>query len=228
MARKPSKPRRPRKADIKAAADRAEKRAKGEPVDTPVVAIDPGIVPAAAIVKAKAAAKRKGRPTRYSKPLAKAICKMLASGLSVRAIGRRPRMPAATTILSWGNNPDHPFSEQYARSREIGLLLKAEEIVDISDDGSNDWMEREAKDGTKLGWQVNGEAVARSRLRIDTRKWMLSKMLPKLYGEKTTFEHTGKDGGPISISDETDKMALARWIAYHLTADTADDGEAVH
>lgn len=41
-------------------------------------------------------------------------------------------------------------------------------------------------------------------------------------------EVTGKDGGPIAITDETDKLSLARWIAYHLTTDTPDDGEAVH
>lgn len=230
MARKPGKSRRSKTADVKAAADRAEKRAKGEAIEEPKVAIDPIIATAVEIKKAKAATKRtRGRPTRFTPALGKAICKMLASGMSVRAIGRRSAMPAATTILLWGNNPKHPFSEQYARSRDIGLLLKAEEIVDIADDGSNDWMERIAKDGTPLGWQVNGEAVARSRLRVDTRKWMLSKMLPKLYGEKTVHEHTGKDGGPIEISDDTDKVALARWIAFHLAGSMNDtQDEPVH
>lgn len=59
---KPTKPRRPRKADIKAAADRAEKRAKGElPDETPRVPIDP-IIEAAPTVDA---APKIGRPTDY-------------------------------------------------------------------------------------------------------------------------------------------------------------------
>jgi len=228
MARKPTSKRPPKKADVKAAAARAEARSKGKPLEEPKVAIEPVIKTAAEIKKEKAIAKRRGRKSLYSAPVGKAIAKMLASGMSVRAIGARPLMPAATTILSWGNNPKHPFAEQYAIARKTGLLLRAEELVDIADDGSNDYMMRTSKDGEALGWQVNGEAVARSRLRVDTRKWVLSKMLPKIYGEKIAHEHTGKDGGPIAHTDETDKMSLARWIAFHLTAQQPDGDEAIH
>ncbi len=59
----------------------------------------------------------------------------------------------------------------------------AEEIVEIADDGRNDWMEVMSKDGESIGWRLNGEAVQRSRLRVDARKWLMSKLLPKKYGE---------------------------------------------
>ena len=221
MASKPRKSLRPSRDGIKAAADRAARRSKGEDVETPKVDLNPKIKAAATIksdaVKSKDKAKRKrGRPSLYSKPLAKAICKMLAAGMSVRAIGRRPKMPSASLILSWGKDPSHPFSAHYARAREIGFLHMADDIVEICDDGSNDWMERVAKDGTALGWQVNGEAVARSRLRVDTRKWVLSKMLPKVYGEKAAVEHSGPGGGAILVADIS-KLELARWIALQLT-----------
>ena len=58
----------------------------------------------------------------------------------------------------------------------------ADEMLEIADDGSNDWMLR--KDGDKEFYVLNGEHVQRSRLRLDTRKWLLSKALPKVYGDK--------------------------------------------
>lgn len=194
MARKP---RRVSKETIKAKADKAAARSAGEEVVEAAKPIDPVIVPAVEI-KAKAKPKRsRGRPTAYTPAVGKAVCKMLAMGMSVKAIGKREWMPRSTTILTWGNDPTHPFSDHYAKSRMIGFLNRAEEILDISDDGSNDYMERRDKDGGSLGWMVNGEAVARSRLRVETRKWVLSKMLPKIYGDKLAMEHSGKDGGPI-------------------------------
>ena len=57
-----------------------------------------------------------------------------------------------------------------------------EEILDIADDGSNDYME------TKGGYKINSESIARSRLRIDARKWIMSKMQPKKYGDKLELE----------------------------------------
>lgn len=188
MARKP---RRVSKDTIKAKADKAAKRSAGEEIVEPIKPIDPPIVPAVVLKKkAKPApARARGRPTKYTPAVGKAVFKMLARGLSVKQIGKRPWMPACPTILSWGNDPNHPFSDQYAKGRMLGFLARADEVLDIADDGSNDWMERISKDGEALGWVVNGEAVARSRLRVETRKWMLSKMLPKLYGEKIAHEH---------------------------------------
>ncbi|WP_074633943.1 hypothetical protein [Nitrosospira multiformis] len=54
----------------------------------------------------------------------------------------------------------------------------AEHALDIADDGSNDWME--SHDPENRGWQFNGEHVQRSRLRVETRKWFLSKLMPKV------------------------------------------------
>ena len=66
----------------------------------------------------------------------------------------------------------------------------AEEIQDIADDSSNDWIEIEKRDGTSYEI-VNKEAVLRSRLRVDTRKWLMSKLKPKKYGEKLDLTSGG-------------------------------------
>jgi hypothetical protein len=47
---------------------------------------------------------------------------------------------------------------------------------------------------------LSADVIAHKRVQIDTRKWMLSKMLPKVYGDKVTTEHSGVDGGPIAIA----------------------------
>ena len=62
----------------------------------------------------------------------------------------------------------------------------ADELFAIADDGSNDWQEGQ------FGPMFNKEAAARSRLRVDTRKWYLSKVLPKVYGERVALEHSGE------------------------------------
>ncbi len=90
----------------------------------------------------------------------------------------------------------------------------ADETVEISDDGRNDWMERQSEED-KERYVLNGEHVQRSRLRVDTRKWLLSKALPKMFGDKITQELTGKDGGPITTADLTDQE-IARRLAFML------------
>jgi hypothetical protein len=74
------------------------------------------------------------------------------------------------------------------RAREEQADYFAEEILEIADDATNDWMERRDREGNNIGWQENGEAMQRSRLRVDARKWLMSKMAPKKYGEKSTVD----------------------------------------
>jgi hypothetical protein len=73
----------------------------------------------------------------------------------------------------------------------------ADEIVEIIDDGRNDWMERLDKEGQGIGWSLNGEHVARSKLRAEKRQWLLSKALPKIYGDKLAL--TDPDGGALTV-----------------------------
>lgn len=68
--------------------------------------------------------------------------------------------------------------ERYARAREIRADVIFQEIIEISDDSSQDELD------TEFGVKENKEFVNRSRLKIEARKWVLSKMNPKKYGEK--------------------------------------------
>lgn len=102
--------------------------------------------------------------------------------MTLREVCRQENMPPESTVRLWALNDVEGFSAQYTRARQIGYHGMADELIEIADDGANDWMERQGDDG--VGWALNGEHLQRSRLRVDTRKWMLSKVLPKIYGDK--------------------------------------------
>lgn len=132
----------------------------------------------------------------YTQAVADEICRRMAAGESLRQVCRSEGMPAASTVVLWAQ--EHPeFAEQYARARSLLLEHWAEEILDISDDGSNDWMEREGREGRKET-VVDYDHIARSRLRVDTRKWLLSKLAPKKYGDR--LELAGDPQNPLTVS----------------------------
>ena|ERR1017187_9119443 len=72
----------------------------------------------------------------------------------------------------------------YAHAREARGEKMAEEILKIADDGSNDTYVIAGDDGNPDQERTNHDVIARSRLRVDSRKWLASKMFPKRYGDK--------------------------------------------
>jgi hypothetical protein len=123
----------------------------------------------------------RGGPPKYTPELAAEIIDRLEQGETLIAICRTEGMPVESAVRQWVNADVDGFAAKYARAREHGYQRMADEIIEISDDGSNDWMLR--NDPDNRGYRVNGEATSRSRLRVDTRKWLLGKVLPKIYGE---------------------------------------------
>lgn len=157
-----------------------------------------------------------GRPSTFAQDIADAICERLMDGESLRTICKSDDMPAASTVFRW-LTLHKPFSEQYARAREIQADLLFDDVLDIADDGTNDWMQRANADGTLGDVVLNGEHVQRSKLRVDARKWMAGKLAPKKYGERVVNEHTGPNGGPIQTEDLSARD-VARRIAFALAA----------
>jgi hypothetical protein len=148
-----------------------------------------------------------GRPSKFSNRLAEKICKRLAEGESVRTIIKDEDMPSASTIFRWLlDETKKPFWEQYEKARNIQAELMFEELLEIADDGRNDYEERQREAGDAYV-VLNSEHVQRSRLRVDVRKWYLSKVLPKKFGDKAALELTSKDGAELfsslkELSDE--------------------------
>lgn len=140
------------------------------------------------------------RPSEFKPETANAICERLINGESLRKICLSDDMPSASTVCRWlATNAE--FREQYAHARDAQADTLADEILDISDDGTNDWM---ADKEEEEGFRYNGDAVQRSRLRVDSRKWLAAKLAPKRYGERTTLEHTDPEGkNPFAVMMES-------------------------
>lgn len=127
-------------------------------------------------------------PVRYSAALAERICERLAGGESLRGICSDAGMPPAHSVLRWARDDKEGFSEQYARAREIGYTLLADEIISIADTPQIGTKSVSKATGMEI---TEGDMIEHRRLQVDTRKWMLSKMLPKVYGDKQQVEHSG-------------------------------------
>ena len=124
-----------------------------------------------------------GRPSLYTPELIERICERLETGEPMAQICRGDGMPAYRTVKDWiDGKPD--VSAAIARAREIGFDAIAAGTLEIADDARNDWMERLGDEETPVGYQLNGEQIQRSRLRVDTRLKLLAKWDPKRYGDK--------------------------------------------
>lgn len=131
-----------------------------------------------------------GRPSDYTQELADKICEELAQGKSMRTVCHSDEMPAMSTVFKWLREKEG-FSEQYVKAKQEATDAMAEDILDIADDGSNDLMTIQKG---KQSYEVeNKEVTNRSRLRVDTRKWLMSKMKPKKYGDRIDMTTNGKD-----------------------------------
>lgn len=140
----------------------------------------------------------------YDKAIFDVICKRMSAGESLRAICKDDGMPAPSTVRLWVLQ-DQEYAERYARARSDLYEHWADEILDIADDGKNDFMERE-KEAGRVETVPDHEHINRSRLRVDSRKWLLSKLVPKQYGDKQTLEHTGPDGGAVQVAMDQEQL----------------------
>ena len=168
---------------------------------------------------------KNGRPSIHSAELAAAICERLAAGESLLSICGEEGMPSRPTVHSWINENKDGFSAMYARAREVGLDVMADEILKISDDSTQDTMLTEG------GEKPDSEWMARSKLRVDSRKWLLAKLAPKKYGERTAVELSGS----LAIHDMTEDeikaelaMLAAQGVPVPGVAPAAqDDGDSL-
>lgn len=111
----------------------------------------------------------------YTTEVGDAICERIASGESLRSVCRDKAMPNKSTVLRWLVS-EQAFRAQYEVSKDVGIDERFEEIDELV-----------AKESD----------TPRARLIWDMRRWELSKLAPKKYGDKITQEHTGEGGGPV-------------------------------
>lgn len=145
----------------------------------------------------------------FTQAVADEICERLMHGETLRQIVLDDAMPARATVHRWLASMES-FRDQYAQAREYQADTIFDEMFDIADDGTNDWMLR--KQGEDDIEVVNHEHIQRSKLRIDTRKWALARMSPKKYGDKVETTLRGDADAPLEVEDRS----VARQIAFLL------------
>ncbi len=129
----------------------------------------------------------------------------IINGESLSSILRDKDMPSRPTFYVWiKDNVD--LSNRYARATLIRADVIFEEMFDIADNGTNDYVSVDIGEGIEVQ-KLNTDHIQRSRLRIDTRKWALSKMNPKKYGEKLDVT---SDNKPIIPQETTVTFINAR------------------
>jgi len=118
------------------------------------------------------------RTSTYTVERADLICRLLAEGRSLRQVERMQGMPARS-IIRWLEERDD-FRELYASACQRRAWGIADEILDIADNASEDWRQVHGPNGTTY-YVINHDRIARDKLRCDSRKWLLARMMPKKF-----------------------------------------------
>ena len=150
------------------------------------------------------------------------VCDLLADGPknSVKEITEDKKIGLSRSgfyKMLYGGGGD--LVDRYAQARAMQADRLAEEILDIADDATNDFVERNGKT------EVNNEHVQRSRLRIDTRKWLAGKLKPKVYGDKQTIDlnHGVQDTDEIIARAKQAAERLGITLPLHLLGTLKDE-----
>lgn len=175
---------------VEAAAEAAERRSKGLPLDDvgakakPKSALPPPEMSAAAAPAEEPASPSEARrrvdgrfATTYTQEAGDALCAYLACGGSLAAYCREPGSPGYSTVLDWLRTHEG-FRTQYNAAREEQADALADELLDIAD---------------------NEPDTNKARLRVDVRKWTAARMRPKKYGDRIESVVSGHDGGALKV-----------------------------
>ena len=137
--------------------------------------------------------RKRGGQLTYDQETTHAICVRLARGETLRAICRDEEFPPESTVRTWALEDVDGFAARDAYARQLGLDAMADQLLEIADDSSGDFTTDANGNRTP-----NNEHINRSRLKVDVRKWHLSKLAPKRYGDKVDV-NVGPEGGAPSI-----------------------------
>ena len=142
------------------------------------------------------------RPPSYTRELGDAVCELLMTSGSLRAVCRTEGMPDRGTVMRWVVDDIDGFAAKYARAKDIGIDDMVDETAEIAD---------APPPLTALGVTDSG-AVAHSKLRIETRRWLAERMAPKRYGLKQGMDVTNSDG-TLQVDEAARSARVAQLLA---------------
>ena len=138
--------------------------------------------------------KKMGRPSLYSEKLVDEICEKISSshyGLE-HICENNPDLPCRATICLWIKNNKY-FSDKYAEAKAQQAELMVEQIFKIADDKDVYYADEFGSS------RVDSGKVQQMRLQTEVRKWYVSKVLPKIYGDKITNVLEDSEGKGIAL-----------------------------
>lgn len=115
------------------------------------------------------------------------VCAWIEDGHSLRWCLRQEGTPSSSTFYEWLDS-DEKLAKQYARATEQRAEAIFEEILTIADTPQEGVTSKETEKGVEV---TTGDMINHRRLQVDARKWMLSKMVPKKYGDRLGLDHSG-------------------------------------
>lgn len=121
-----------------------------------------------------------GRPSKYTEEIVKELCHRISVGESLKKICEDPKMPSLHAVLLWANTKPE-FLSKYASARDAAFEIMADEVVELADTPAIEF----ASPGDPSG-------VKHRQLKIDARKWILSKRASKKYGDRVDVHNTGQ------------------------------------
>lgn len=154
----------------------------------------------------------RGRPpgvgkSPYNPEIALEVCLKIMEGQTLTEICADEAMPTDRTIYRWlAVTP--AFHVAYMRAREMQMHKWADDIIQIADDARNDYMDRVQADGS-TDRVLDNEHVRRSQMRIDTRKFLMAKIAPKVFGDRIEVEHKVAPMSELSDAELEAKTRLA-------------------
>jgi hypothetical protein len=146
-----------------------------------------------------------GRPSiPFNQEIADRLCEALSTSNKststiLKDLGKDGDTVGLTTIFKWLNDNEE-FAKQYARGKEEQADFLAEEMIDIADDSSLDVAFND--EGKPF---IYHEHINRSKLRVDTRKWIASKLKPKKYGDRITQD--------VNINEDLNSLTEAQLLS---------------
>jgi hypothetical protein len=114
--------------------------------------------------------------------IADRVLARIAEGSSLRKASQAEGI-SHCSVLDW-IRADKELANQYARVKEISCQMWADQIIEISDEENYEPVPGPRDEDEAREVRFDATAVVRNRLRVDSRKWLLSKLLPKVYGDK--------------------------------------------
>ena len=137
------------------------------------------------LFRSKKAAKpeKPTKPERDKNAICQAVLQGMRDGLSAFKACQEAKVPQST-FNRWVD-ADAKLAEDYAHAREDLIERMANEVLELSDEDV----------GLQLDGKRDWAAVQKHKLQVDTRKWLLSKLAPKKYGDK--IEVSGDPTNPL-------------------------------